>query len=100
MRGQVVGSGLAQGGNAGGRAVMRLPITERLRRRLDDVRRSVEVGLADLEVDDALARGLKGLGAGEDFEGGLGTETLECGCKLGHGAPWGIGTARRGGAGR
>ena len=49
-----------------------------LGRRLDVLRR-VEVGLADLEVDDALALALEGLGPGEHLEGRLGAEARHAG---------------------
>ena len=87
VRGKVVRGGLAQRGDARGGAVVRLAVPQRLGRGLDDMGRRVEIGLADLEVDDALAGGLEGLGAGEDFECGLGAETLKSGCELGHGSP-------------
>ena len=49
----VVGNRLAQLGNSGGRGVVRLSGPQRLDARLDDVRRRVEVGFADLQMDDA-----------------------------------------------
>ena len=58
MGGEVVRGGLAQGGDAGSGAVVRLTIAQRLGGCLDDMGRRVEVGLADFEVDDALAGGL------------------------------------------
>ena len=42
--------------------------------RLADVGRRVEVGLADLEVDDVAAGGLERPGAGGGLEGGLGPD--------------------------
>src|SRR6266566_4389428 len=43
---------LPQRRQAGRLAVVRVTVAQRLRRRLDDVRRGREVRLADLEVDD------------------------------------------------
>jgi len=50
-------------------------LLEGLGRRLADEARRVEVGLADLEVDDLLAGGLERAGARQHFEGGFGSET-------------------------
>jgi hypothetical protein len=44
---------------------------------VDDVPRRREVGLADLQVDDALARGLERLRACEHLEGGFRTQAVE-----------------------
>ena len=53
----VLGDRLAQLGQSGGRAVVGRAGVERLLRRFLDVRRRVEVGLADLEVDDLACPG-------------------------------------------
>ena len=45
--------------------------------RLGHVRRRLEVGLADLEVDDVAARRLERAGAGEDGERALGAEAAD-----------------------
>jgi hypothetical protein len=50
--------------------------------RLADVRGRVEVGLADLEVDDRPAGGLERAGSGRGFEGGLGADARHSFCEL------------------
>ena len=65
----VLDDGLPQLGEARGRPVVGRPAVERPLGRLADVGRRVEVGLADLEVDDLLALPLEGLRARQDLEG-------------------------------
>ena len=60
--------------------------------RLHHVRGRVEVGLADLEVDDAPALGLERTRTYEDLERGLGSEPREPLREL-HRAPFGAGSA-------
>ena len=69
--GGVLGDRLAQRGEAGERRVVGLARVEGALGRLADVRGGVEVGLADLEVDDRSAGRLEGPGPGGDLEGGL-----------------------------
>jgi hypothetical protein len=47
--------------------------------RLADIPRSVEIGLADLEMDDVSPLGLEGAGADEDFKRRFCPETLHSG---------------------
>ena len=75
----VRGDRLAQGGDAGERRVVRRPVVERALRRRPDVGGGVEVGLADLEVDDRAALGLERAGARGDLEGALGADGLHPG---------------------
>ena len=65
---QLGGGRLAQLGDARRRAVVRLPRPQRRDPRLGDVRRRVEVGLADLEVDDVAPRALHRARLGEHGE--------------------------------
>ena len=65
---------------------MRGPALQRLDRGVGDVGGGVEVGLADLEVDDAAPLGLEGPGANQDFEGGLRAEPRQAFREL-HGVP-------------
>jgi hypothetical protein len=51
-----------------------LAVAQRLDRRFDDMRRGKKIGLADSQIDDALALGLERLGAGQDLECGFGAE--------------------------
>ena len=74
--GEVLRSRLAQLGKARGRAVVRVTLAEGPHARLDDVRRGVEVGLADLEVDDVPPLCLESPRPGEDLERPLGSEPL------------------------
>jgi hypothetical protein len=53
-----------------------LPVTQRPAAGLDDVGGGVEVGLADLEVDDLVPPGLERLGLREHREGGLRPQPL------------------------
>jgi hypothetical protein len=55
---------------------VRLTGVERLLGRLADVSGRVEIGFADLEVDDRAALGLEGTGTGTDLEGALGADGL------------------------
>ncbi len=74
---EVRGAGLAQHGQAGRGAVVRLAVGPGLAAGVDDVARRREVGLADLQVDDAAARRLERLGAREHLEGGFRTQAVE-----------------------
>ena len=65
---------LAHLGDAVGGGIAVMAVAQRLAGGLDDMGRSLEVRLADAEIDDLLALGLQGLGAGEHFEGGLGAQ--------------------------
>jgi hypothetical protein len=70
----VLGDRLAQLGEAGRRAVVGRPRVERPLGRLADVRRGVEVRLADLEVDDGLPLALQRARPRQHLEGGLGAQ--------------------------
>ncbi len=70
----VVGDRVAQLGNPGRRRVVRVVVEDRLHAGGLDVLRRVEVGLADLHVDDAPARRLDRLCAGEHGKGALGAD--------------------------
>ena len=61
---------LAQLGDAVGGRVAVMAVAQRLAGRFHDMLGRLEVGLADAEIDDVLALGLQGLGAGEHLEGG------------------------------
>ena len=61
-------------GRPGERRVVGRPGVERSLGRLADVRRRVEIGLADLQVDDRATLRLERAGAGGDLEGALGAE--------------------------
>ena len=74
--GRVGGDRLAQLGDADGRRVVGRAAIERPLGRLADVGRGVEVGLADLEVDDRAAGGLERPGSGRRLEGGLGADAV------------------------
>ena len=54
------------------RAVVRLPVVDRLRAGREGRLRAREGAVADLQLDDVLARRLEVLGDGEHVEGGLG----------------------------
>ena len=58
-------------GKAAGRAVAGPAFVDGALPRFLDVQRRREIGLTDLEVDDALALRFERAGAGEDFECGL-----------------------------
>ena len=73
-RGHVRGDRLAQRRDAGERRVVGRALVERPLGRLADVGRRVEIGLADLEVDDRPALGLERAGAGADLERALGAD--------------------------
>ena len=81
MLGEVRGARLAEGRDSGRRAVVRVPVEQGLGARFDDVARSREVGLADLEVDDAATLRFELARAGEHLECRLRAEPLEPGCE-------------------
>jgi hypothetical protein len=70
----VLGHRLAQRQNAVGRGIAVMAVAQRLDRRLDDMGRRQEVGLADAEVDDGMPGLLQRLGLGQHVEGGFGAE--------------------------
>ena len=72
--GGIRGDRLAQRGQPERRPVVGPAVVERPLRRFADVGRRVEIGLADLEVDDAPTGGLERPGAGRGLEGGLGAD--------------------------
>ncbi len=53
---------------------MRPTLPKRVDTGFDDIRRCVEIGLADFQVDDILALLLERAGAVEDFKGGFSAE--------------------------
>src|SRR5205823_2866954 len=65
---------LAEGGDPRVRRVMGRALVEGPLRRLADVRRRVEIGLADLEMDDVAALRLEGPRPGGNLECGLGAD--------------------------
>ena len=71
----VVGERLPQFGQARGRAVMGPAFVQRVHTRFHDVRRSVEIRLANLEVDHALALALQRPGLIQDLKGGFGAQS-------------------------
>ena len=75
----VVGDRLAQIGLPGRRAVVRPAVAQGVDAGLDDVGGRVEVGLADLEVDDVAPLRLERAGADQDFKRGFGPEPLHSG---------------------
>ena len=78
---------LAQRQDAGGgRVVRRSLVQERARRRLGDVARRVEVGLADLQVDHVAAGRLERAGARGGLEGGLRPDPLHAARKFQRGS--------------
>ena len=78
-RGGIGGDRLAQGRDPGERRVVRRAGVERRLRGLPDVGRRVEVGLAELEVDDRAALRLERAGAGGHLEGALGADGVHPG---------------------
>ena len=84
--GEVRRHGLAQGRDPGRVGIAVLAVAQRLDRRLDDVRRGFEVGLADAEVDDVAALALQFGGFGEHREGVLVAQARKCGIDGDHGA--------------
>ncbi len=78
---EVRGARLAEGRDSGSGAVVRVPVEERLGARFDDVARSREVGLADLEVDDAASLRFELARAGKHLECRLRAEPLKPGCE-------------------
>ncbi len=81
---QVGGHRLAHLGDAVGRGVAVVAVLQRLDRRLDDMARGLEVGLADAEADDGLALGLQRLGAGQDLERRFGAKAAHAARQLKH----------------
>ena len=71
------GRRLAEDGEPGRLAVVRLAGADRGDSRLGDVRRRLEVGLADLEMDHVAARCLERTRPGEDGERALGSEATD-----------------------
>ncbi len=61
---------------------MGLASVEGVFRRPPDVIRRVEVGLADLEVDDVAALRFQRSGSGEHLEGGFGSQSLHARCEV------------------
>ena len=76
---EVVGDGLSQIGLAGGGAVVGPAVADGADAGLADVAGGVEIGFADLEVDDVAALRFQRAGADEDFERGFGAEPLHAG---------------------
>ena len=73
-RGQIGGDRFAQFGDALGRGIAMVAVTQGLDRRLDDMRRGFEIGLTDAEVDDVTALGGQRIGAGQHLKSGFGTQ--------------------------
>ena len=71
---RILGNSAPQLGQPRRRPVVRLPGLERLLERAHDVRRRIEIRLADLEVHDANAAGLQVARFLEDLERSLGFE--------------------------
>ena len=65
----VIGNGLAQSGQAGGGTVMGPALVQRIHGRFHHVGWRVEIGLSDLQVNDALALGFERLGLVQNFKG-------------------------------
>ncbi len=76
---QVAGNRLAERQDADRRRIAVMAVAQRLHRRLDDMRRRREVGLADAEIDDVAAGADQVRGAGEDGEGVLLADARESG---------------------
>ena len=70
----IVGNGLAQVGQTGGGTVVGPSHMQSVDARLDDIGRSVKVGLTDFKVNDFLALLLQSAGAVQNFKGGFSTE--------------------------
>ena len=84
---EVGGDRLAQRRDAGRRRVAVLAVAQRLDRRLDDMGRGFEIGLADAEVDDVAPLPLQLGGAGEHRESVLIAEARKGGNDIEHGRP-------------
>ncbi len=67
------------------RRVAMVAVAQRLHRRLDDVLRRAEIGLADAEVDNVAALGRKLGGACQDGERVLLADPVEAGDGMKHG---------------
>ncbi len=78
---------LAQGENAVRRGIAMLAVAQRLDGRLDDMRRRLEVGLADAKVDDVPPLALQLGGLRQHREGVLLTDAIECGYDVKHSGP-------------
>src|ERR1700687_3990337 len=70
----IIGNGLAQVGQTGGGAVVGPSLVERVDTGLDDIGGSVEVGLANFEVNDFFALFFEHAGAVQDFKSGFRSE--------------------------
>ena len=68
------GDGLSQLRQSGRRPVVRVAVAERLRARLHDIGRRIEVRLSYLKVDDVPPLRLKRFSSRQHFEGGLRTQ--------------------------
>ena len=84
---QVGGHRFAQRQDTVRRGIAVMAVPQRLDRRLDDVLRCLEVGLADAEVDDALALGFERARPRQHFERGLGAEPRQVLGELQHDRP-------------
>src|SRR6266699_7013936 len=57
------------------------PLVQRIGRRVDNVTRRIEIGFADLEMDNVAALCLQRFRFDQHFEGGLGAETRHALCE-------------------
>ena len=73
--GDVIGNGLPQLGQSRRGAVVGVALLQRFDAGSYDVGGSIEVGLADFEVDDVLALRFEGAGANQNFKGSFGAQT-------------------------
>ena len=64
-----------------------LPVAQRLDRRLDDMRRGREIGLADAQVDDVAPLRRQRIGAGQDGKGIFFPDAIKIRDRL-HGVPF------------
>ena len=78
----VRGDGFSQLGVALRRAVMRPALVERFLGRFHDVRRSREIGFADLQVDHTAALRFQRAGAYQNIEGGFEYEAAHSFCEF------------------
>ena len=69
--GDFIGNGLPQLGQARRRPVMRVAVMQGVAGRFDDVRRSVEIGLADFQVNNVSALLFQGARLYQNFKGGF-----------------------------
>ena len=70
----VIGNGLAQIGQSGGRAVVSPSLVESVDPGLYDIGGGIEVRFANFQVNDFFALFLEGAGAIQDFKSGFGAE--------------------------